>query len=302
MNHTEQVHSIRTVADYNGALGCPTLHPLVSVIDMSVGVSFDRLPHCYSLGFYAVFLKDVRCGDLRYGRNVYDYQEGTMVFIGPRQVLTVEPPVAPQPRGWALLFHSDLLRGSALQRQMRGYTFFSYNVHEALHLSEHERGVVLECFRNIERELHQGTDRHAQRLIVSNIELLLNYCTRFYERQFGTRSQAHSDVLSRFESLLDEHFDRRQGVVAGLPSVKGCAERLGLSSNYLGDLIKRETGSSPQEHIQLRLIEEAKVLLCDGSKSVSQIAYELGYEYPQYFSRMFKKREGITPSEFRAGL
>lgn len=288
-----------TIDEYNKKMGVQTLHPLVSVIDFSKTAYQGEYPQGHSFGFYTVFLKEEKSCNLKYGRNYYDYQDGTLVFMAPDQIVKIENRQPHQPKGWALSFHPDLLRGTALGRAMKEYTFFSYEVFEALHLSEQERQIVLECFRNIGTELQHGIDKHSSRLIVSNLELFLNYCTRFYDRQFITRACVNSDLLSRFETLLNEYFKSDLPQKQGLPSVKHCADKLNLSANYLGDLLRKETGKSAQEHMQLRLIEVAKERLFEKDKSVSQIAYELGFEYPQYFSRLFKKRTGMTPVEYR---
>ena len=280
-------------------MGVETRHPLITVFDFSKCTRHGEFPEGHSCGFYTIFLKDAICGDLKYGRNYYDYQEGTLVFLAPHQVIKIENRQPHTPKGWALMFHPDLIRGTSLARSMKDYTFFSYEVFEALHLSEQERQTILECFHNIVSELNHNIDKHSQRLIVSNIELFLNYCTRYYDRQFITRSHINSDILSRFENLLDEYFKTDLPQREGLPTVKYCADKLHLSPNYLGDLLKKETGKSAQEHVQLKLIETAKEKMYEKDKSVSQIAYELGFEYPQYFSRLFKKRTGMTPNEYR---
>ena len=252
-------------------------------------------------GFYCIFLKDVKCGDLRYGRNYYDYQEGTLVFTAPGQVVGVEDNGEVfQPKGWALLFHPDLIRGTSLGRNIGRYTFFSYESYEALHLSEQERHVVIDCLQNIAGELQHAIDKHSRTLIVSNIELLLNYSIRFYERQFITRSNVNHDILARFERLLDDYFAGDRAQREGLPSVKWCAGELCLSPNYFGDLIKKETGKSAQEYIQLKLIATAKERILAPDKTIGQVAYELGFQYPQHFTRLFKKITGLTPNEYRS--
>lgn len=289
-----------TVDQYNKVMGVETRHPLITLIDFSTVHYPNEYPDGHSFGYYTVFLKEQKCGHMKYGRNYYDYQEGTLVFLAPDQVVRIENRLPHQPKGWALMFHADLLRGTGLGRSIKEYTFFSYDVFEALHLSQEERKTVLERFAHIEAELHHSIDPHSNRLIVSNIELFLNYCTRFYERQFITRKHTHSDLLSRFEALLNAYFESDLPQKQGLPSVKYCAEQLHLSANYLGDLLKKETGKSAQEHIQLRLIEAAKEKIFEQEKSVSQIAYELGFEYPQYFSRLFKKRTGMSPQAYRS--
>lgn len=293
------IQKFNTVDEYNKVMGVETRHPLVTVIDFSKTIHQGEYPDGHSFGYYTVFLKEQKCGDMKYGRNYYDYQEGTLVFLAPDQIVKIENRTPSQPKGWTLMFHPDLIRGTALGRAMKEYTFFSYDVFEALHLSEEERRMVIECFHNIELELNHSIDNHSQRLISSNIELFLNYCTRFYERQFITRKHVNSDMVSQFENLLDDYLKSDLPQKQGLPSVKYCADKLHLSANYFGDLIKKETGKSAQEHVQLRLIEIAKEKMFEKQKSVSQIAYELGFEYPQYFSRLFKKRTGMTPNEYR---
>lgn len=293
-----KIEKMDHIYQYNDRMRQETLHPLVSVIDFSKVPGIRRARMIY--GFYAVFLKEVKCGDLQYGRNYYDYQEGTMVFTGPGQVVGVEDNgEVLVPKGWALLFHPDLIRGTTLGRNIKNYNFFSYEVYEALHLSEQERQIVIDCLKNIELELHRGIDKHSKMLIVSNIELLLNYCLRFYDRQFITRENVNKDTLSKFEKILNDYFLSDKPQEIGLPSVQYCAEQLHLSANYLGDLIKKETGKSAQEHIQLMLIDMAKEKVMDTSKSISEIAYELGFKYPQHFTRLFKKCVGTSPNEYR---
>ena len=225
------------------------------------------------------------------------------MFTAPYQTvqLTVEDRNAPiECNNKAILFHPDILRGTSLGRNIHNYTFFSYEVHEALHLSDQERKMVLDCFDNIENELRRGIDKHTKTLVVSNIELLLNYCVRFYDRQFITRQAANSDIVSRFESIINDYLHSESPKATGIPTVKYCADKLNLSPNYLGDLLKKETGKGPQELIQLKLIDVAKEKLFEKDKTVSQIAYELGYEYPHYFSRIFKKHVGMSPNEYRS--
>ncbi len=287
-----------TIGQYNAFNEQETLHPLVSVIDMSK--SPERKLVRMNLGFYTIFLKAIKCGDLRYGCNYYDYDEGTLVFIAPGQVIGEDKDEYFQPQGYALVFHPDLIRGTALGRHINDYTFFSYEVHEALHLSERERQIVMDCFSKIEFELNHAIDKHSKTLIASNIELFLNYCTRFYDRQFVTRDEAHKGILERFETLLNDYFLSDKPQTIGLPSVAYCAGQLNLSPNYFGDLIKKETGKSAQEYIQTKLMDVAKEQIFDPDKSVSQIAYGLGFKYPQHFTRVFKQRVGYSPNEYRA--
>lgn len=290
--------NIETVAEYNDMLGVETRHPLVSVIDLTKAKPMRHLRHTF--GFYTVFLKEAKCGDLIYGRQYYDYQEGTVVCLAPGQVIGIEDNGETfQPKGWALCFHPDLIRGTSLGSHIKEYSYFSYEVNEALHLSQQEREIFVDCLHKISHELEHSIDRLSRRLIATNIELLLDYCLRFYERQFITREHANNDILTRFETLLDRYFESGRAQQEGLPSVKWCAGELCLSPNYFGDLMKKETGKTAQEHIQFKLIDIAKELVLNPGRSISQISYELGFQYPQHFTRMFKKVVGMTPNEYR---
>ena len=223
-----------------------------------------------------------------------------MVFLAPGQVIGVENVGEYyQPQGRVLAFHPDLIRGTSLGRRIDHYSFFSYKINEALHLSEREQQVVLDSFSKIGTELQHAIDKHSRQLIISNIELLLNYCLRLYDRQFITRDDVHKGVLERFEALLMDYFKSDKPQTIGLPSVGYCAGELNLSANYFGDLIKKETGKSAQEYIQTKVIDVAKERIFDLSKSVSEVAYELGFKYPQHFTRLFKQRVGCAPNEYR---
>jgi AraC family transcriptional activator of pobA len=294
----EEIARIETVSQYNALANNKTLHPLVSVTDLSKADKTRDVK--VSFGFYTVFLKDVKCGNLRYGCNYYDYEDGTLVFVAPGQVIGIENNGEfHQPQGFALLFHPDLIRGTSLGRHITDYTFFSYDVHEALHLSENERAIIWDCFSKIQFELEHAIDKHSKMLIVANIELLLSYCVRFYDRQFITRDTAHKGALQRFENLMNEYFLSDKPQTIGLPTVAYCADQLNFSANYFGDLIKKETGKSPNEYIQLKIMDLAKEKIFDTDKSVSEIAYELGFKYPQHFTRSFKQYVGHTPNEYR---
>ena len=297
----KRIRNIETVFEYNDSLGIETLHPQVSVIDLSKAKPIRHARQTFS--FYAIFLKEVKCGELLYGRNRYDYQEGTLVCLAPGQVIGVEDNGETyQPKGWALVFHPDLIRGTTLGQHMKEYTFFSYEVNEALHLSERERQLVIDCMQKIRLELEHAIDRHSRRLVAIQIEVLLDYCLRFYERQFITRTTVNHDVLTRFERLLDDYFNDDRAQREGVPTVKYCAGELCLSPNYFGDLVKKETGKTAQEYIQLKLIDVAKDRILDPAKSIGQVAYELGFQYPQHFTRLFKRISGRTPVEYRSGL
>ncbi|MDE5890208.1 MAG: helix-turn-helix domain-containing protein [Bacteroidales bacterium] len=294
----KKIMNIESIAEYNEILGVETLHPSVSVIDLSKAQPLRHQRHIF--GFYAIFLKEVKCGDILYGRQKYDYQKGTVVCLAPGQVIGIEDNGEVfQPKGWALCFHPDLIRGTSLGNHIKEYSYFSYENNEALHLSQKEREIFVDCLQKIQHELEHDIDRMSRRLISTNIELLLDYCLRFYERQFITRQNVNMDILSRFETLLDNYFTSGMAQQEGLPSVKWCAGELCLSPNYFGDLIKKETGRTAQEHIQARIMDIAKERVINPSLSISGIAYELGFQYPQHFTRMFKKSTGMTPVEYR---
>jgi AraC family transcriptional regulator, transcriptional activator of pobA len=295
----EKIEKIATVTQFNSQRGQETLHPLVTVLDQSRSrpVPAKR----YLSEIYIIFLKDIKCEDFHYGRNKYDYQEESLLFISPGQVFgfDVAEERMIQPRGWVLAFHPDFIKGTSVGTKMKEYGFFSYDVAEALHISERERQIVLECFMKIGEELRRTIDKHTRHLIISNIELFLNYCVRFYDRQFATREPVNKDILTRFETLLKEYFDSELPKTMGLPTVGYCATQLNLSANYFGDLLRKETGASAIEYIQAKVIDLAKERIFDRSKSISEIAYEMGYKYPQHFTRLFKQRVGMSPQEFR---
>lgn len=297
----DNMRRFETINEYNLFNNNETLHPLVSVVDLSK--ASPRHGSQMYFGFYTVFLKDVKCGDLVYGRHTYDYQEGTLVFLAPGQVAGVNSNgEIYQPKGYALVFHPDLIHGTLLGKHIQDYSFFGYQSNEALHLSQREREIVLDCFSKITYELEHAIDKHSKRLVVSNIELFLNYCIRFYDRQFITRDNVHKGILERFENLLNEYFETDKPQTIGLPSVAWCASELHLSASYFGDLIKKETGKTAQDYIQAKVIDVAKEKIFDHSKSVSEIAYELGFKYPQHFTRLFRQKVGQSPNEYRVSL
>jgi len=297
----EKIVKIETVAQYNKMRGVETLHPLITVLDLSKAKPMPA--KTFNFGVYAIYLKELKCGELKYGRNLYDYQEGTLVFIAPGQVLGVQPNVKTfEPKGWALLFHPELINGTPLGKRIHDYSFFSYDVNEALHLSDKERQIVVDCFSKIEYELKQSIDKHSKTLIASNIELFLNYCTRFYDRQFITRDNAHKGILERFEGLLNNYFQSDKPQSEGLPTVAWCAAELNLSASYFGDLIKKETGQSPHDYIHAKVIDLAKERIFDSHQSISELAYGLGFKYPQHFTRLFKQQVGVSPMEYRSSM
>ena len=293
-----QILNIESIQEYERILNVGPRHPLVSVIDLD---SSQPMRHArYTVGFYAIFLKDEKNCELLYGRQKYDYTKGSVVCLAPGQVIGIEDNGETfQPHGWALLFHPDLIKGSPLATRMREYSYFSYEVNEALHVSDSERELIVDCLHKISMELDNGDDRLSRRLITTNIELLLDYCLRFYQRQFASREKSNKDILVRFERLLDEYFSSEKQFENGFPTVNWCAAQLCLSPNYFGDLMKKETGKTAQEHIRMKLIDMAKEMLLNPSLSISQISFNLGFQYPQHFTRLFKKTVGMTPNQYR---
>ncbi len=294
----DEMIRIDSVDVYNKLFGFETRHPLITVVDLSEATRWP-LRTRFAYGVYALFLKDARCGDIKYGRKSYDYRDGTIVCFAPGQVVEVEMAPDTRPAGYGLLFHPDLIRGTALGQEIRNYSFFSYETNEALHLSDEERQTIRDTLQKVEQELDHAIDKHSRRLITANVGLLLDYCMRFYDRQFITRSEVNSDILTRFERLLDAYFDTDMQRQEGLPSVKYFADKVFLSSNYFGDVIRKLTGMTASEHIQNKVIDRVKEQLLSSDKTASQIAYELGFQYPQHLSRMFKRITGLTPNEFR---
>ncbi|AYB29126.1 helix-turn-helix domain-containing protein [Chryseolinea soli] len=280
-------------------LAKPT-HPLISILDVSkwvIGKEWVGVKATSDL--YSIALKDASCG-LEYGRNSYDFGEGVLIFTAPHQVLMkTKEQSQGEVNGWMLFFHPDLIRNTTLGQNIDHYHFFSYDVHEALHLSDAEQKILTDCINLIDKEIKERIDNHSQRVIVSTLELLLNYSQRFYERQFNTRSAQNKDVVSQFERLLKEYYNSGRFTETGTPSIDFFAEHIHLSANYLSDLLKKETGYSAKDHISNFVVEKAKTLLLSDNDSISGIAYKLGFNYPHYFSRLFKSKTGMTPQEYR---
>lgn len=299
----QHIYAIKNISDYNTDNNQKTLHPLVTVIDFSKAGLRDWgavTSIQFQYGLYCIYLKDVKCGDMKYGRHTYDYQAGTLAFFAPGQVMEMQKPAEPyQPMGYGLIFHPDLLLGTALGKRMDEFKFFDYETHEALHLSEDERNMILASFQKIQFELQQPIDKHSKKLIAANIELFLDYCQRFYDRQFITRENVNQGVLAKFEQLLKEYFKSDKPQLLGTPSVAYFAGQLSLSPNYFGDLIKKETGQTAKDYLQFKIIETAKKLLFDADKNVNEVSTLLGFKYPQHFTRLFKQKTGMTPIEFK---
>ncbi len=275
-------------------------HPLISVIDVSkIAISKEMLKIKVILDLYHIAVKDKNCG-VEYGRNHYDFEEGVLMFTSPGQAITATKTIKlNENKGWMLFFHPDLIRDSHLGQHIKEYSFFDYSVYEALHLSADEENILHDCIAKIKGEYEQRIDHQSERVMVSLIELLLNYCLRFYQRQFNTRTHQNKGIVSKFEVLLKDYFSDKKQLNKSIPSINYFAGKVSLSSGYFSDLIKKETGRSAKDHINDYIIELAKDSLIATDQTISEVAYSLGFNYPHYFTRMFKKKVGMSPVEYR---
>ena len=291
---------IESVSDLHNFYGySKPKHPLITLIDLTQ-INADNRPKdgtLYRLGFYSIFFKTGK-GVLKYGKSHYDFDEGSLMFTAPYQVISPSVDLSLE-EGWGLFFHPDILNRNELGSTISEYSFFQYDSNEALHISDEEKKLIKTCLENIKREYSQNIDKHTLQLILSNIELLLNYCNRFYDRQFFTRAKVSNDIVQRFEKSLKEYFAQDTLIKVGLPDVKYFAGKLNLSASYLSDLLSKYTGKTTQEHIHLQLIDKAKSLLWGSEMSISVIAYELGFEHPSHFTKLFKSKIGQAPRAFR---
>ncbi|WP_420551642.1 helix-turn-helix domain-containing protein [Tenacibaculum aiptasiae] len=299
----KEIIHIKSITEINKTFGSPApKHPLIAIMWAKDFPDFSQFYGIkYNSDLFTVSLKDGIEGVMGYGRNNYDFQEGTMVFSKPNQVVSIEEKkVAKDAKGWTLIFHPDLIRKSELGKTINQYSFFDYEVHEALHLSEEEKDILTDLVQKIELEINQNIDKHSQKLIISTLELILDYCNRYYDRQFYVRTNLHQDHVTELAILLREYFSSDKPSKLGLPSVKYCGEQLNMSPNYLSDLLKKETGKSAKDHIYAFVVNKAKNKLLGTTDSVSEIAYDLGFEYPQHFSKLFKKQTGTSPAKYRS--
>ena len=295
-----EIIQIKTISEIHRFLNLEKpLHPLISVCKHIPEMNLEITNVKVSFDFYIISLKSDIKGSVNYGRNTYDFEEGTMLFSAPGQVFTVTDEPIIDTKGWTLFIHPELLSKSNLHQVIQQYNFLSYDVNEALHISEKEKVVLTEFVSNIKNEISQNLDRHSQDLIIHNIESILKYSERFYDRQFLTRTNKNKDFISQFELYLKNYFNSERIENNGMPTTEECGRALNMSGHYLSDLLKLETGKTIKEHIHLKLIDKAKYQLLNSSISVKSLAYDLGFEYPQYFSRLFKNKTGMSPSEYR---
>lgn len=298
---SDKIHHIQSISQLHAAVGFekPT-HPLISIINVGEWeISDEWLGQRIKTDLYSIALKDASCA-MDYGRHTYDFNEGVLIFTAPNQVVGIQKEQQKgEISGWMIFFHPDLIRNTPLGKRIEDYGFFDYAVHEALHLSDAEQNTLNECVKLIEAEIGERIDNHSQRVIVSTLELLLNYSLRYYERQFNTRAAQNTDVVTQFKKLLKDYYKQGRFSEDGVPSIEFFADTIHLSPNYLSDLLKKETGMSAKDHINHFIVEKAKTLLLSESDSISGVAYQLGFNYPHYFSRLFKSKTGMTPNDYR---
>ncbi|WP_421870928.1 helix-turn-helix domain-containing protein [Marinoscillum sp.] len=277
-------------------------HPMISLLDVTQ-LDFSNIPagQRVTLDMYTIWMKDSNCG-MQYGRHHFDFAEGVLVFTGPGQVMSSTDDNADRSNdsGWVLLFHPDLIRKSNLGQKIEEYTFFGYENHEALHLSELEENTITELVQKIKQEYEQRIDNHSHQVINVALELLLSYCSRYYERQFNTRQNHHKDVVTIVEKELTAYFKSSQPLEYGPPSIHYLADKVNLSPGYLSDMLKKETGKSGKDFINHYLVERAKTVLLGTEQTINEVAYSLGFNYPHYFSRLFKAKTGMTPQQYRS--
>jgi AraC-like DNA-binding protein len=292
------IRTVQSISELHRLLHLPKpAHPLVSIIQLDqLDASAQTASGQVLYPFYQVCMKKNYAGGLRYGQNRYDFDEGILSFIGPGQLLSAETAAS---EGWVLLIHPDFLQGYPLAKTIRQYGFFAYELTEALFVSDKEEQVIDGLLANIEAEYHANMDRHSQDIIITQLDLLLHYANRFYSRQFLSRKPANTDLLTRLETVLSAYFNDEQGLANGLPTVEYVAGQLNVSAHYLSDMLRSLTGQSAQQHIQQRLIEQAKTMLSTTTLSVGDIAYQLGFTYPQSFNKLFKSKTSLSPIQFR---
>ncbi|MFT3934567.1 MAG: helix-turn-helix transcriptional regulator [Chitinophagaceae bacterium] len=290
---------IESLSQLHRMLGLPKpLHPLVTVVDNTqISVAIENMPSSFVFDFYKISYKKTMNGRVGYGQGYYDFEEGGMVFTAPQQLIHITDDT--EYYGLSLLFHPDFLKNYTLGKTIKNFGFFSYSTNEALHLSDKEKSTILKVMDNISEELNTNIDDFSQDLIISYIEVLLNYSNRFYKRQFITRKTVNNDLLARMEEMLNNYFGKEEGLQNGLPTVENLAGQLNLSPRYLSDMLRSLTGQNAQQHIHEKLIEKAKEYLSTTDLSVAEIAYQLGFEHPQSFNKLFKQKTNQTPVEYK---
>jgi AraC-like DNA-binding protein len=297
----EAFYHIKSISEVHTSFGLEKpLHPLITIIRKWPEVAFDFSNVKITSDLYLLSMKGkIKGTTFRYGKNSYDFEEGTLVFLAPNQVASFSDPIEElDDSGWTIMFHPDLIRKSELVRTIKAFSFFNYETNEALHVSEKEKQSLLELVEKIHLELHQNIDKHSQDLIIQNLETILKYSNRYYDRQFYTRTNLNKDFIVRFVQYLEDYFSSEDLISKGIPNLTECGKALNMSGSYLSDLLKLETGRSAKDHIHSYIIEKAKTTLLNKGVSVSEVAYNLGFEYPQHFSKLFKSKTGMSPTEY----
>jgi AraC-like DNA-binding protein len=301
MKKAENVpHKFESLSDLHRVLGLPKpLHPLISLVEnKDNGIDVTKLPRSFVHSFYKISLKNNLTGKIKYGQGYYDFDEGGLLFKAPNQV-SANGEINQDHSGFTVLFHPDFLAGYPLAKKIKQYGFFSYSVNEALHLSDKEKATVISVFKNMEEELNGIIDDFSQDVVISQIALLLNYSNRFYKRQFITRKAINNNLLQKLEEILDDHFNNEKLLKEGIPKVRFLADKLDMSPSYLSDMLRSLTGQNAQQHIHNKLIEKAKEKISTTNLTISEIAYELGFEHPSSFNKLFKSKTNLSPLEFR---
>ena len=300
MKKNEIIYRVKSIADLHSFAGFEKpKHPLISVVDYSK-VNNENTPESgkFVCDFYSINFK--RNCSFHYGRQFFDHKEGTLLCTAPEQIIYMHKTEKQfNVAGWGLFFHPEFIRNTNLGKKIMEYTFFQYEENEALHLATDEEIILTTILKQIEKEYQTNIDKHSNQLLISNLELLLNYCKRFYDRQFFTRTNSNKDIIAKFEQLLINYYNTKELKNKGLLTVKYCADKLNISPNYLSDLLKSETGKNTQEHIYFHLLERAKTLLLTTNDTINEIAFKLGFEYPQNLTKLFKNKVGLTPSDYR---
>ncbi len=299
----KKIIQFKSISEVNQMLGFPKpRHPLITIVRKWPHVEFDHENIKFTSELYTLSLKGkMETSAFQYGRSSYDFEEGTLVFMAPNQTLSFSAPVQElDDSGWTIIFHPDLIRKSELGVKIREYSFFDYDIHHALHISEHEKDTLRQLVARIELELQGNIDKHSQDLIIANLDTILKYCLRYYERQFYTRTNQNKDIMIRFEEFLKTYFSSDDLVTHGMPTLKQCGEALNISGSYLSDLLRIETGRSAKDHIHNYLIEKAKTQLLSSNDAINEVAFGLGFKYPQHFSKLFKAKTGFNPTEYRS--
>lgn len=295
-------YHIKNISEIHKMFGLENpLHPLITIIKKWPEVDYDFSEVKITSDLFLISMKGKMSEkSFQYGRNAYDFEEGTLVFLSPNQVASFADPIIElDDTGWTIIFHPDLIRKSELGKNIKQYSFFSYESNEALHLSNKEKDSLQDLLKKIDLELNQNIDKHSQDIIIQNLETILKYSNRYYDRQFYTRTNLNKDYTVKFENYLSSYFESDELIKGGLPTITKCGEALNMSGPYLSDLLKSETGKSAKDHIHSFIIEKAKTKLLNSSISINEIAFSLGYEYPQHFSKIFKSKTGYSPSKYR---